>query len=144
MRIGERQEQGGERAGKGGAGTERGAPKKDCKVLCLVDRSLGAGAALGTDGALLQKAVSLPEEPSFACEVEDKVELVGEILCNGDSTLRIVDFEAADTASAFSKEPGIIRVRAPGLINLLVGASQVCLNFGSGGHPLSAEYAVRP
>ena len=30
------------------------------------------------------------------------------------------------------------------LIYLLMDASQVCLNLGSGGHPLSAEYAMRP
>ena len=65
------------------------AQKKDCKVLCLVDGSLGAGVALGTDGADLKKAVILPEESCLAREVEDKVELIGEIPCTGDSTVRI-------------------------------------------------------
>ena len=57
-------------------------------MLCLVDRSLGAGTALGTDGADLKNAVILPEEPCLACEVEDKVELLG-IPCTGDSTVMI-------------------------------------------------------
>ena len=63
-------------------------------------------------------------------------------------TFGIVDFEAADTASALSKKPGEIRVRAPGsfegLIHLFMDASQVCLNLGGGSHPLSAEHAMRP
>ena len=58
-------------------------------MLCLVDGSLGAGVALGTDGADLKKAVILPEESCLAREVEDKVELIGEIPCTGDSTVMI-------------------------------------------------------
>ena len=58
------------------------AQKKDCKVLCLVDGSLGAGADL-------KKGVILAEEPCLACEVEDNVELIGEIPCTGDNTVLI-------------------------------------------------------
>ena len=63
-------------------------------------------------------------------------------------TFGIVNFEAADAASALSKKPGEIRVRAlgsfEGLIYLFMDASQVCLNLGGGGHPLPAEHAMRP
>ena len=51
-------------------------------MLCLVDGSLGAGADL-------KKGVILAEEPCLACEVEDNVELIGEIPCTGDNTVLI-------------------------------------------------------
>ena len=64
--------------------------------------------------------------------------------CFGSSTLRL---QTKRVPLVPSEEPGIIRIRAPGslkgLIDFLVHAGHVSLNLRGGGHPLSAEYAMR-